>query len=630
MCGFVAMQVKNKIGDFKEKILSNLNHRGPTGSSYENIQVTGNLNINNKELYFGHTRLAITGTSNGVQPIYSQNKKCIALVNGEIYNWKELKNLIPGYQFSTLTDSEIIPALYSVMGIDFIKHLKGEYAFVIYDIEKNQWILARDRMGTKPIHWTLFNNELYIASEVKALKNIIPLELDKDSLFFSQNFQYLPQGKSLFKNINLLEPGFLMIVSNNEVIYKNKFYEMPLTRKEKVSFDEAVSNVEQLLNNAVSSRIPSEVPFCAHLSGGIDSSSVCALAAQKGLKDVFTVSFVESEFHNELPLAKETADMLGLNLNVVELKQDQLLRSIEEAVYHAEGFCINGHLPATYLLNQEISRAGFKVALSGQGSDEIFMGYSHLKKDYMDLNKLSNPEFEKEINYISGFQLANGKSFELNEIKKLFGVVPSWINAKSSMAFKLSSLWSNNFNGSIDKMDKYFVDNFLSSVSAKNFDEYSLLHKNALAWIKYCFAGYILKILDDAQSMAHGIENRLPFLDENLVDYSFALPDEIYFEGTVEKHILRTIFKDKLPSNVINKTKQSFMSSPMVNALLKKDNFDYVYEIINNKNFIAQDIYNQKELNKALIQWRDNQNPANEPLMMTILSLASFCQSYKL
>lgn len=627
MCGFVAMQVREKISSFNEKILNNLNHRGPTGSSYENISLNG---VDNGEFYFGHTRLAITGTSNGVQPIYSENKKCIALVNGEIYNWKELKKLIPDYRFSTLTDSEIIPALYSVMGVDFIKYIKGEYAFVIYDIEKNQWILVRDRMGTKPIHWTFFNKQFYVSSEAKALKNIIPLELDKDSLFFSQNFQYLPQGKSLFKNINLLEPGFMMIVSNNEVIYKNKFYEMPTTTKEKVGFSDAVKNVEKLMVSAVKSRIPSEVPFCAHLSGGIDSSSVCALAAKHGLKDVFTVSFVESEFHNELPLAKETANMLGLKLNVVELKQNQLLKSIEDAVYHAEGFCINGHLPATYLLNKEIAKAGFKVALSGQGSDEIFMGYSHLKKDYMDLNKLANPEFEKEISYISGFQLANGQSFELNEVKKLFGVVPSWINAKSSMAFKLSSLWSNDFNGSIEKIDKYFVNNFLSSVSSRNFDDYSLLHKNALAWIKYCFAGYILKILDDAQSMAHGIENRLPFLDEDLVDYSFSLPDEIYFEGTVEKHILRTIFKDKLPSSVINKTKQSFMSSPMVNSLLDKDNFDYVYDIINNSNFINQNLYDQTKLNQSLIQWRDNQNPSNEPLMMTILSLASFCKSYNL
>lgn len=625
MCGILAVQSKGKINSFKENILSSLSHRGPTDKSYVE------LNANNGEyFYFGHTRLAITGTSNGTQPIYSQNKKCIALVNGEIYNWKELKKLIPNYNFSTQTDSEIIPALYSVMGLDFIKHIKGEYAFVIYDIEKNQWILARDRMGTKPIHWTIFNNSLYVTSEAKALKDIIPLELDKDSLFFSQNFQYLPQGKSFFKNVNLLEPGFLMIVSNNEIIYKDKFFELPITKKEKIDFNEAVEKVDGLLQQAVETRIPDEVPFCAHLSGGIDSSSVCALAAERGLKEAFTVSFVESDFHNELPLAKETADMLGLKLNVVELKQNDLLHSIESAVYHAEGFCINGHLPATFLLNKAISEAGFKVALSGQGSDEIFMGYSHLKKDYMDLNQIMNPEFEKEINYISGFQLANGKSFELNEIQKLFGVVPSWINAKSSMAFKLSALWSNEFNGETNLMDKYFVENFLSSVSQENFNNYSLLHKNALAWIKYCFAGYILKILDDAQSMAHGIENRLPFLDESLVDYAFSLPDEIYFEGTVEKHILRTIFKDKLPSSVINKTKQSFMSSPMVNSLLDKNNFDYVYDIINNKNFISQNLYNQDKLNQSLIQWRDEQNASNEPLMMTILSLASFCKSYNL
>lgn len=630
MCGFVACQTKNSVMNKVSSSLQKIHHRGPESSKNISFYLSQNEREENY-FTFGHNRLAITGVNNGEQPIYSQNNQCVALVNGELYKWEELKKLLPeNYVFSTNTDSELIPALYSHYGLNFIQFIEGEFSFALYDFNNQYWVIGRDKFGTKPLHWAIYNNETFIASEAKSLADFIPLELDKDALFFSQNFQYLPQGKSLFKNIQMCKPGHLMVIKDSQVLEEFPFYTFPATKQNSQNFQTVTDDVSYLFSEAVKNRIPKEVPFCAHLSGGIDSSSVCAIARDYGLKDVFTVAFTESKFHNELPLAQETAQFLGLNLNVVELTQKQMLQSISKSVYHAEGFCINGHMPATYLLNQAIHQSGYKVALSGQGSDEIFMGYSHLKKDYMDFNNLSSESFQKEIAYISGFQLANGASFELNEIKKLFGgTIPSWIAAKSSMALKLSQLWGSDFL-SRQVPSQQFVDNFMTSLSPDSFDNYSFLHKNALAWIKYCFSGYILKILDDAQSMAWSVENRLPFLDDSLVNYAFSLPDSIYFEGTVEKHILRTIFKNRLPDSVINKTKQSFMSSPMIEALKDKDNFDYVYSKFNNPHFISQGIYDQNKLNQDLVKWRDNQEAFYEPLMMTILSLACFCEEFNL
>lgn len=627
MCGFVASQSYQNNYEAMVRSIAFLSHRGPDSHSIVAEHHSKNTIPN---IAFAHARLAITGVSNGTQPIMTNNKKSYAMVNGEFYNYEPLKNklIADGYVFQTNSDSEMVPALYQTYGLSFIDHLEGEFSLMIYDIEKDIWILARDTFGTKPLCWTFNHNGFYVASETKALQAFFPLELDRDALFFSQNFQYLPQSSTFFKNIHMCKPGHIMVLKNGTVISENNFRALP-NKTQPIEFQKAVSTVDSLLTNSVKSRIPQEVPFCAHLSGGIDSSAVCAIAKDYGLKDVFTVSFVESDFHNELPLAQETAKFLNLNLNVVEVTQKQLLHSFADSVYHAEGFAINGHISATYLLNKAIKEAGFKVALSGQGSDEIFMGYSHLKKDYMDFGKIVHNNFSKEASYISGFQIPDGKSFNLPAIKQLFGFTPTWIDAKSSMANKLSQMWSDDFlNRAIP--DSIFANEFVSSLGDKSLNSYTPLHQSSLAWIKYCFSGYILKILDDAQSMAWGIENRLPFLDTQLSQFAFSLPDDVYFDGSVEKHILRTVFKDRLPSNVIHKTKQSFMSSPMVNSLQDKDNFDYVYSVLNNDNFLAQEIYNKDAVNKSLLMWRDSNNPAYEPIMMTMMGIAHFCDKFNL
>lgn len=626
MCGFIASQSFYNIQNEMVQAISFLSHRGPDSLNTVSLQISQKLPF----LCFSHARLAITGVSNGTQPIVSNDKNSYALVNGEFYNYQAIKKelSLDGYHFYTDSDSEIVPALYQKYGMRFIDFLEGEFSLALYDIAKNIWIIARDTFGTKPLCWTSNSKGFFVASEAKALSPIIKLELDSDALFFSQNFQYLPQEKTLFKNIKMCKPGHIMVIKEGSVISENNYKPLP-SKQQNTDFHQTVKDVERLFYNSVQSRIPQEVPFCAHLSGGIDSSSVCAVAKEFGLKDAFTVSFVESDFHNELPLAQETAKFLNLNLHVVELTQKDMLHAFSKSVYHSEGFAINGHLSATHLLNKAIKNAGFKVALSGQGSDEIFMGYSHLKKDYIDFGKLIHSDFNKESSYISGFQIPDGKTFDLPKIKNLFQFVPTWLSAKSSMAMKLSDMWSEQFQ-SYCVPESIFIEDFLSSLGSHQLSDYSPLHQSALAWIKYCFSGYILKIIDDAQSMAWGIENRLPFLDTQLSQYAFSLPEETYFNGSVEKHILRTIFKDKLPSNVINKTKQSFMSSPMVNSLQDKDNFDYVYTALNNEYFKAQNLFDSKKVNQNLILWRDSNNPAFEPIMMTMLGVAHLCENFKL
>lgn len=632
MCGILATQTRKKIeASVLKESLSKIYHRGPDASNTLQLDPSFIFNLHQTDschVSFGHNRLEITGIDNGMQPIFNEDKSIYCVVNGEFYDFKSIRQelISKGHTFSTQTDSEILVHLYEIYGVNCLDYLHGEFAFALYDVKKNAWFVARDRFGIKPMNWCQNNGNLYFASEAKAFIPFFDLKLNQNAVWFSQNFQYLPQNSSIFEGINCVKPACFLWIDNKHNSYQIKehiYYHVP-SNITNDSMEYATEKIKNLLDQAVKKRIPEEVNFCAHLSGGIDSSSICSMAAQYNLKDAFTISFTDDDFYNEKQAALTTAKHLGLNLNVVEVNFAQIISNIPKAVYHAEGLSINGHLSGKYLLNKAISEAGFKVALSGEGSDEIFMGYSHLKQDFLSANSLS----QMETNYLGGFQLPDGLTLDLQKIKDEFGFIPTWLAAKSSMAHKFSSIWSSEFIQKNSNPNSWFLDDFNSSV--KDFSNYSPMKKSSMAWSKYCLSGYILKVLDDAQSMAFAVEGRLPFLDTELVNYALSLPDSYYFDGNIEKNILRKIFSSKLPASITQKTKQSFMSSPITKALSDKKIYQQVEEILNNEYFIKQNIFEKDQINKHLISWREKPNPATEPILMTLLCIASLCSEFKL
>jgi asparagine synthase (glutamine-hydrolysing) len=607
MCGFIAGQSKSPWNPKKIfQGLENINHRGPDGAEF----------VIDNNIMLAHARLSIVGLNNGVQPI--RNMGISIVVNGEFYNYEEIrKDLIDkGFQFQTESDSEILIYLYLLHGVNCLDYLHGEFAFVLHDHRNSTWFCARDRFGIRPLVWHKSDNGFLFASEAKALTPFIDLKLDKEALWFSQNFQYLPQDRTMFTNLNMVKPSHFILIKNGDV--KEVNYWNPPINNTTDSISVATEKIEHLLNQAVAKRVPKEVKACTHLSGGIDSSSVTYLAAKHGIKDSFTISFTDDGFYNEVNEAKLTADKVGSNLHIVEVNLNKILTSIPKAIYHAEGMSINGHLSGKYLLNKAIREAGFKVAFSGEGSDEIFMGYSHLKQDYLSKDSLS----QMEKSYLSGVQLPSGKTLTLDEIEQHYGFVPTWLKAKSSMAFKLSNLWTEDFSNK-ESPNIWFTEN-------NQVPNYSNLKKSSFLWARYCLSGYILKVLDDAQSMAFSVEGRLPFLDTQLVDYVWSLPDSYYFNGNIEKHILRNIMNGKLPDEIVNKTKQSFMSPPLTRALQNKENKDFVLELLNNQYFINQHIFDSKKISKQLELWQQNPTPDSEPILMTLLSIASLCKEFKL
>jgi asparagine synthase (glutamine-hydrolysing) len=604
MCGIICGQSKNiNINEVKNSLIK-LNHRGPDESN----------SIILNDAFLGHTRLSIVDLINGQQPISNENNNIYAVVNGEFYDYQDIKNKLikNGHVFKTNSDSEILIHLYEEYGTNCLKYLHGEFAFVLYDKSQKRWFAARDRIGIRPLQYYFNNNNFFIASEAKSLFsfNNIKAEFDKESFWFSQHLQYLPLDKTIFKNIDMIKPGHYLIFNDNDVPKQYCYWNLKdIKQNNNITFHEAKEKAVDLINKAVEKRIPKEVSWTTHLSGGIDSSIVSSIAHAKNINDKvsFTIQFTDDNFYDESILAQETANHIGVKLIKIPVTFSDILSNIPKAVYHSEGLSINGHLGAKYILNKTIKEHGFKVAMIGEGADELFMGYSHLKQDYLSSNSLQSMEKQ----YLTGFQLPDENTLDLTSINETLGFIPTWIAAKSSMAFKFKSLWNKDFN----------LKNNPYDIVAKDLLGYSSKLKACSAsWTQYCLNGYILKVLDDAQSMAHGVEGRLPFLDTELIEYMYSIPDNLYFYENIEKGILREGFKDSLPKNIINKTKQSFMSPP-VNRFLKDKQFKSLIEefIFDNNNFKNLEIFDLNLLEGLILNSTKNQADNFEPIIMTVL-----------
>lgn len=611
MCGIISGNNYQITNSEIEKSLSKIYHRGPDAKHYEFLD----------NVFLGHTRLSIVDITGGQQPLFNENRSIGAVVNGEFYNHKEIRNSLikKGHTFKTLSDSEILIHLYEEYGVNCLKFLHGEFAFVLYDTNKEQWFCARDRIGIRPLQFYFKDDMFLIASEAKSLlefKNV-KTEFDKESFWFSQHLQYLPLDKTLFKNIEMIKPAHYLILKKGSVPKQFEYWSLKDIKEEKISFNDAKDKAKYLIDEAIKKRIPDEVKWATHLSGGIDSSIVTAISSKYAGADTtaFTIQFTDDNFYDESVFAQETAKFLGIKLVTIPVSFADLINQIPNAVYHAEGLSINGHLGAKYILNQEINRAGFKVALSGEGSDEIFMGYSHLKQDYLTANALKN--LEKQ--YLTGFQLPDGNTLDLSCIQESLGFVPTWIQAKSSMAYKFKALWNKDFQ---------FSSNPYETISKDLQGHQSKLKASSTSWTQYCLGGYILKVLDDAQSMAHHIEGRLPFLDTELIEFMYSVPDNIYFHNDIEKGLLREGFKNDLPQSIINKTKQSFMSPP-INRFLKNADFIKMIDqyIIENKKFENLGIFNAEKI-KNMLTSKEADNNNIEPILMTLLCTGIFMEKF--
>lgn len=628
MCGFVVARHRQHPVDETEMqaALKALSHRGPDHASVWRSK-DGRTGL-------GHARLSVIDLESGNQPIVNRTHGISIVVNGELYGYQKIRQDLQakGHVFQTNSDSEIIIFLYLEYGLDLFTHLRGEFAFVLYDETQDLLLAGRDRFGIKPFCYFQDAERLLLSSEAKAMFALgVEKSWDEYSFLHAASLQYQPTDRTFFKHIHQLSPGHFLLYKNHTLEIKQywdlSYPEEGETHPRKPD-QEYIREFREILSESIRLRLTSDVPVCFHLSGGLDSSAVVGLAGQylETRKHCFTVAFEGQEPYDELSLAQETAEFTGSELHIVKVTQEDILHHLSDAVYFSEGLAVNGHITSKYLLNKAIQKAGFKVALTGEGSDEVLAGYPHIRQDLF--NQFAGGERDQliealyETNRVSvGVQLAQGGGLDVSAVEQKLGFVPSFLCAKASFGLKVQSILSEEFLQKSNARD-FYQDMIDSCDWQHQLKGRHPVNQSLYLWTKLTLANYILNTLGDGCEMASSIEGRLPFLDHKLFEFTRNLPLDLKIRNGIEKYVLKEAAKPFITDAVYRRQKHPFMAPPIVHGN-SFPNLDFIRDHLGSASLRNMPYFDPKKvstLQNKLKQMGPAELTAHEPAIMFMLT----------
>ncbi len=533
------------------EMLAEMKSRGPDSSSIVEF---------GEGVIFGHNRLAIVGGEDAVQPIVADGVMLAA--NGEIYNWKELRDEFRGREWRTQSDCEVLIPLYEKYGIiGMLRRLEGEFAFILYDSRKNVTYAARDRFGVKPLFFmekSQGREGVAIASELKAFKSLprFSMEINWAVAACCLGMHYPPLSETIVKDVYSVPPGGYVEVRDGRTTARGFWWKpaYPAKKCEDLSEAEVDAVLREAFVDAVRKRIPDDVEWCTALSGGFDSSAVLGVASRLARRKVrcYTVVFPDAigSAYDELAVARRTAEFNDAELVEVPMEADKAIDSLADAIAAGEGFCVNGHISGKLALAAAMHRDGNKVALVGEGADECLLGYSHLKVDMFG---------DGGSSLMHGTETAAGALLETDAFSKL-PYIPSFLKAKLSTGKKVFGLLTSEFKSAMlprcfDAVSK----DILRAMTSGN----DRAEMTVCAWLATTFPNYICKVLGDGCEMASSIEGRLPFLDTGLWSVASSLPTSMKMSRTSEKIAMRRALRDLVTQEVRERPKQPFQAPPI-------------------------------------------------------------------
>ena len=624
MCGiagvFNTQKKTDELRALGEKFISLLDHRGPDGNGIELFHTSQNSTC------LTHNRLSIIDLSSSArQPMSKYDSKLWITFNGEIYNYKEIREelLNKGEVFFSNSDTEVILAAYKVWGTECFNKFIGMWAIAIYDSDENSLILCRDRLGIKPLYYTNTNREIGFGSEPKILlsynQNLSVLNNDSLSDYFSYRF---PLGnKTFYKNIKIIEPGSFIKFTESNYIEK-KYWELKV-EKDKVDPGKKriTEDLTDLLNSSVKYRMISDVPLGSLLSGGLDSSIIVNEMNQISSSQIRTYNIgFNKDSYNEFSYANEVSSAFNTKHSQILMEDQDYFKSMVDIIKYKDGPLSVPNEVAIHKLSKELKK-DITVVLSGEGADEIFGGYGRIFRsafDFMRVEKLGinklHGEFKKNI--FSKYDKANFKS-----------EIDFFISQYSYIDFETKlQLFTKDFLNSInsDLLNKKFFSN-----EWKKLNELDLHDKFMHIFQKTHLQGLLGRL--DCATMSSSVEGRVPFVDHRLVEYMNKIPlkykirfnknsasiydklnsDQISENYDTTKYILREIYKNKLPTNIIGRKKVGF-PVPLNEWLLNNQNkyteklFENDAKTINifNQSFLL-DLVNARTFNRnsGLLVW---------------------------
>jgi asparagine synthase (glutamine-hydrolysing) len=554
MCGIVGI-VAPEAESYRsalERMVGALRHRGPDGSG---IHIFPGCAL-------GHTRLSIVDLMTGEQPMIAADGTLAITFNGEIYGFREIKQRHKEYPFHTTSDTEVILALYQIYGEKFLQQLPGMFAFAIWDDRERSLFAARDRFGEKPFYYAWGpGGEFLFASEIKALgaSGLLEPKISRAALIHYLRYLYVHPGQTIYSNVFVLPPANNLRLRDGQV-FLERYWQLPHSR-EALSEQEAVSEFRRLFEKAVGSQLIADVPVGSFLSGGLDSSSVVAVASYKYPR-LRTFSFGFRDSINELPFAKEIAELYGTeHIELEDQQADIADLLVEMARVYDEPFADSSNIP-TYLISQAARRYG-KVVITGDGGDELLAGYEGWYRPLWDMERSA-------AHPASAIALVKGASYVLSRI----GIqspnawqqiirgherrqnIPSIMQTHrmQMLQFSDAELSQLGFNGDMLTWKAAQFPDSLDGVLREDLSNY--------------MPGDIL-VKTDRASMAHGLELRTPYLDVDFASFCISLPINLKITDEEDKWILRHSY-GKAWTESIRRRKKCGFGGP-VDQWLKSD-----------------------------------------------------------
>ena len=534
--------------DLLRRMSSALAHRGPDG---EGLYLDGSAGL-------GHRRLSIIDLAGGAQPIANEDRTVWVICNGEVYNFRELRAdlLARGHRFATGSDSETIVHLYEERGEDCVRDLNGMFAFALWDSPRRRLLLARDRLGKKPLYYTHRpGSALAFGSELKAVlaDPEVSRAIDLEALDRYLSLLYVPAPQTIFRDVKKLPAGHLLVADARGVRIR-EYWDVRFAEGRRRPTREYADELRDLLGRAVSDRLVSDVPLGAFLSGGLDSSTVVALMAGLSDRPVVTASvgFRESE-HDERPSARLVARQFGCDARESEVTAE-IQDLLPKLVWHFdEPFADPSAVPTFYV--SKVAREHVTVALSGDGGDELFAGYARHFWDRWEARARHVARPAGAVRAIARWWPATmrGKNALLH-----LGMTPgdACVRKHSADLFRdeaKRSLYSEEMAGITARFDPFAIHRaFYARCDARD-----PLSRSLYVDLKTYLADEIL-VKVDRMSMVHGLEVRAPFLDHRVVEFVAALPAGLKLRGRTTKFILREAMRPILPGAVLAKPKHGF------------------------------------------------------------------------
>lgn len=567
-----------------QKALARLQQRGPDDNGtyfYEHVAL-------------GHTRLSVIDTTSaGHQPMTDENEGYAICFNGEIFNFHELQKdlAVKGFSFRSHSDTEVLLKAFMAYGENCLQKLNGFFAFAVFNKKTGDIFLARDRYGEKPVYYYQDDDKFIFASELKAILAFdnIDKHLDTASMVQYLHFNYIPHPHSIFRNVRKLAPGHFIRI-NSHGLQLHQWYQMNFNADVVSNYGDQQNQLYALLDNAVRRRLLSDVPVGAFLSGGIDSSVITGLATKykKGI-NTFSIGFKDNRFFDETEYAEQVARRFNTNHHTFSLSYQDMVDQIGNMLdYMDEPFADSSSL-AVYILSQKTSEK-VKVALSGDGADELFGGYNKYKGEWQIRNAGFLAMLTSNFHFLWKRLPQSRNNFLTNKIRQL---------SRFSDGMRLSAgerywQWSG-FTGT-DGPFHLFSSSFKSRIFmpeydkrkahiTKSFDEQGNI--NQVLYHDLCMVlpdDMLYKV--DHMAMAHGLEVRSPFLDPEVVNFGLNLPADAKVSPAYGKKILQDTFRDFLPGDIYKRPKKGF-EVPLLN-FLKKDLRPMIDELLLDKDFIQQ------------------------------------------